>query len=109
MTCTDVSQESLNICKQKIPDASCIKVEPADTVLPVNKEEFDLLLCIEVAPVIQEDWFIEEAYRVMTKDSTAVLMCWNRLSLRGLFVLLKDSFGIKGKHDEAYYKRSYPE
>lgn len=109
MTCTDVSQESLNICKQKIPDASCIKVEPTEKKLPAGSEVFDLLLCIEVAPVIQEDWFIDEAYRVMNKNSTAILMCWNRLSLRGFFVLLKDSFRIKGKHDEGYYKRSYPE
>lgn len=107
--CTDVNQESLNILKQKIPYALCIKVEPTETKLPVNNNHVNFLLCIEVAPVINENWFIDEAYRVLTNNSITVLMCWNKLSARGLFYLIKELIGFKGRHSEDYYKRSYTE
>jgi ubiquinone/menaquinone biosynthesis C-methylase UbiE len=109
MICTDVNQESLNACKEKIPDAECIKVNPTDVTLPVDSNTVKLLLCIEVPPVINEDWFINEADRVLKKEGIAVLVFWNILSLRGLFIKLKTVFRKINRDELVFYKRRYYE
>lgn len=104
MTCTDISDERLAICKKRIPTANCILVSPDENKLPIESESVDLLLCIEVLPVMQADWFISEAFRVLKNDGLIVGVFSNLLSLRGFFVHLRSSL----TKDDDYYKLSYP-
>jgi len=103
MICTDINEEPLKICQKKIPFANCILVQPGDNKIPCEADSVNLLLCVEVPPVIESDWFIEEAFRVLRNDGLVIGVFWNLLSLRGLFAHIKASFG--GGFD--YYKINY--
>jgi SAM-dependent methyltransferase len=103
VTCTDTDQRALGICQRRIPDANCVLVSPDETRLPCDGD-IDLLLCLEVVDVIQSDWFIREASRVLTSDGLVVAVFYNLLSLRGLFYRLANAFR-KTKH--SYYRLPY--
>jgi SAM-dependent methyltransferase len=105
MTCIDVNEEALVACKHRIPSARCILADPRDHTLPLNSGSLSLILCIEVAPVIESDWFISEASRVLKTEGILVGVAWNRTSWRGLYAWLE---GLQGKTAKAgYYTRSY--
>ena len=102
--CTDIDGKSLALCKKRMPTANCILVRPDENKLPCESGSVGLLLCIEVAPVIQADWFAGEAFRVLQNDGLLVGVFWNRLSLRGYFSHMRST--LKGDFD--WYKISYP-
>jgi len=103
MTCTDVDDEVLRLCEKRIPTAKCILAAPNDRKIPCLSNSIDLLLCIEVAPVIQSDWFLGESFRVLRGNGVMICVFWNLLSLRGLFahtrVILSGTFD--------YYRLAY--
>ena len=105
MTCTDVNQEALAVCQKRVRAANCILVEPGSKTIPCGSNLFDLLLCIEVAPVIQSDWFVDEAHRVLKNGGVLVGVNWNRISPRGLLVRSARRMGL-ARGD--FYKVSYP-
>jgi SAM-dependent methyltransferase len=84
MTCTDVMAGHLEICRRRLPAATCVLVSPTDSTLPCETGSIGLLLCVGVPPAIQSPWFIAEAHRVLKKDGILVGTFWNLLSLRGL-------------------------
>jgi SAM-dependent methyltransferase len=104
VACTDVNEEVLKVCKKRIPAADCILVKPHDSKVPYVSSSVDLLLCIEVAPVIQSAWFIEEACRLLRKNGLLVGVCWNRSSFRGLYSHIKSR--LTGARD--FYSSAYP-
>ena len=104
MVCTDVNDESLRICKKRVPTADCILVSPDDVTVPCETDSVDLLVCVEVGPVVNSDWFLDEAMRVLRNNGLMVCVLWNRLSFRGLFAHVKDS--LSGSFD--WYKIIYP-
>jgi len=104
VTCTDINEKRLKICQKRIPTTKCILVSPNETKLPCVSESIDLLLCIEVGAVIQADWFINEAFRVLKNDGIIVGVFLNLLSFRGLFAHMKASFTGSYNH----YKIAYP-
>lgn len=103
MICTDINDSALAICKRRIPTANCILVKPDEKNLPCESDSVDLLLCMEVAPVIQADWFISEAFRVLENDGIIVGVFWNLFSFRGLLAHTRSCF--TGNFD--FYKLSY--
>lgn len=105
MICTDVNREVLDICQQRVPDAECRLVKPDDTALPCNTGSIDLLLCMEVRPVIESEWFLSEAHRVLGECGVVTGVAWNRYSLRGLRARLMNA--LRGANDP-FYQRSYP-
>jgi SAM-dependent methyltransferase len=90
LTCTDVDDTTLHSCQTRIPAANCILVKPEDQQIPCATGSAELLLCIEVFPVIDSDWFAAEARRVLRPGGVLVGVFLNRRSLRGLFVLLRN-------------------
>lgn len=108
LICTDISQRSLDLCQAKIPMATCMLVSSDDSQLPCDTEGIGLVLCIEVAPVIHADWFIDEAYRVLQKGGWIVGAFWNHLSWRGL---VHDSIlasRTRASSNQHWYPLSYP-
>jgi hypothetical protein len=103
MVCTDVDENALRTCKKRIPTANCILVNPDERTLPCASESVRLLLCIEVGPIMEVDWFINEASRVLKNDGLIVGVFWNLLSVRGLFAHIKAS--LTGNFD--YYQQPY--
>ena len=104
MICTDVDSKSLRVCKSKVPSAHCILVSSNDKTLPCVTESVELLVCIEVAPVIQSNWFVDEASRVLKSGGLLVAVCWNFNSWRGLFSHAKSV--VMGTF--SWYRCSYP-
>ena len=97
--CVDTDREALELCRKRIPTAHCILSNSSDESIPCESHSIDLLLCLEVAPVIQSDWFINEGFRVLRERGLIVGVFWNRLSLRGLFV--------RARGDSEHYKHAY--
>jgi SAM-dependent methyltransferase len=106
MTCIDVNKNVLDICKERIPNAECILVDSTDTSLPVPAQSMDLILCCEVPPVVNSDWFMADAYRVLVRGGTVVGVVFNSLSFRGLFHRGARVFGKRNKGVD-YYDHSY--
>lgn len=105
ITGTDVDGESLRICQERIPDAECICVEPDSQEFPSQSESVRLLLGIEVSEMLECDWFIQEAQRVLEPGGFFVGVFQNRISLRGV---LKNWFPTKGDPNaHAHYKEAY--
>jgi SAM-dependent methyltransferase len=108
LTCIDVREQALTICKERIPTARHILVDGARTSLPLSTGSMDLLLCMEVFPVIRSDWFIAESYRVLAGGGVVVGVFLNFLSFRGLFHRAREVFGKtnrgSGLYDRAYFR-----
>ena len=104
MTCTDTDAGALAVCGRRVPTASCVLVGRDERRLPCMSESMGLLLCIEVPPVIQADWFVRESSRVLQNGGLLVGVFWNRTSLRGFAAHCKSR--IKGAYD--YYRLPYP-
>lgn len=104
MICTDINEEALNKCKRRVPTADCILVDPGANRLPCISESVGLLLCMEVGPVIQADWFIDEAFRVVKSDQLIVGVFWNFLSFRGFYSHIRNQ--LCNSFD--WYKIAYP-
>lgn len=105
MTCTDVNSETLAVCRRRVPGAKCILSHPRDETIPCEPDSTNLLLCVEVAPVIQSGWFLPEAGRVLRENGILVGVCWNRASARGFFSRVKQRFAPPT--DDTFYTRSY--
>jgi SAM-dependent methyltransferase len=105
LICTDISENYLKVCQQRLPGAACVLISPDDTTLPADTGSIGLILYIEVAPVIHADWFPEEAFRVLQKGGLIVGVVWNNASFRGLLRHLIDT--SKGNFD--WYPFSYRE
>ena len=106
MTCTDIDPEVLSVCQRCVPAANCILVSPDDTTLPCETAAVNLLLCLEVFPVMDSPWFAREASRVLSEDGVLVGVVLNRMSLRGMFVRGKQY--VKGESRD-FYNLSYSE
>ena len=106
MTCTDVDPTVLSVCQQRVPTANCILVSPTATTLPSASSTMNLMLCLEVFPVMDSMWFLPEANRVLTDDGVLVGVMLNKQSLRGMFVRLRQSLAPQF---EAFYQLSHSE
>ena len=82
--CTDVLPESLERTRRRLPDATCVLVEPTDRRLPAKDASIDLLLVCEVPSVTEAEWFPREARRVLRPDGVLVFSHHNSRSYRGL-------------------------
>lgn len=85
MTCADVDEKALRVCKEKVPESTCVLTSQDSETLPVETTSLQLLLCVEVRQVIQSEWFGAEAARVLQKDGLVVGVFWNSRSIRALF------------------------
>jgi len=85
MTCADIDEKALRICKEKVPESTCVLTSPESKTLPVKTRSVKLLLCVEVRQVIQSEWFGVEAARVLQKDGVVVGIFWNSRSIRAFF------------------------
>ena len=103
MTCTDVDPQAIETCRSRNPSAKCIVVDRNDQKFPCPNDSIDLVLCIEVAPVIQSDWFIGEADRVLRPGGVIVGVFLNQMSGRGYFAHCVAS--MKNNYD--YYQFTY--
>ncbi|GDY32047.1 class I SAM-dependent methyltransferase [Gandjariella thermophila] len=105
VTCTDVAEEAIKLCADRVPDARCIKVDPADTFLPAEDASTSLVLCIEVLAVVGSDWFHKEVVRVLAPGGMLVATTWNRNSARGVAANLASRWRRRGPH--SFYRTRY--
>ena len=84
LVCTDTNPDTLALCARRLPEATCLLVDPSDTRIPVHDGAARLLLVSEVAPVSQSEWFPNEAARVLEPDGILVCTFYNPASPRGV-------------------------
>jgi 2-polyprenyl-3-methyl-5-hydroxy-6-metoxy-1,4-benzoquinol methylase len=80
--CTDVDEKALEACRQRVPSATCIHVAPDATTLPCEAGRISLIVCIEVFQVMNSNWFLAEAARVLRPGGVIVGVTNNRHSHR---------------------------
>ena len=108
MTCIDVAPGDLAVCQRNVPEATCV-LSPVDAAaIPCASRAAGILLCIEVAPVIDSPWFIPEAHRVLDTGGVLVGVLCNRNSWRGLTVRTKSRLR-RAQSGYPFYQHSYPE
>lgn len=95
MTCSDINPDALQYCQKRLPAARCVLARPEDRGLPGADGAYSLLLCIEVNPVSDSDWFMAEAARVLRQGGVLVAVVLNAFSLRGAFVRLREAIWPK--------------
>jgi SAM-dependent methyltransferase len=105
--CTDVRPEALTTCKLRVPSAECILVQGSESSLPCATESIDLLLCLEVESVVNSEWFLPEAARVLKPGGILVSTLLNRHSLRASFHRTFNSWDHKGRRMRWYYEISH--
>lgn len=79
---TEIRQDNLALCQQRVPSAQCVLVTPDQQTLPCADSSVRLILCIET-PVVHSEWFPSEVTRIMQPGGLMVAVCWNRSSWRG--------------------------
>ena len=103
--CTHINARSLKRCSERVPRATCIRVDPRDTTLPCATESIDLLLCVEVFEVIPTAWFTSGASRTLKSNGLTVGAFNNKLSWRGyiqhLLSVARNRFDC---YSTAYYR-----
>jgi SAM-dependent methyltransferase len=103
MTCLDVDEQALRACQEKVPQARCVLTSGEATTLPCEAMSVRLVLCIEVQPVIQSEWFGREVNRILQPGGLVVGVFWNRWSLRGLF----SHFNSRRRGEVSFYGHAY--
>jgi SAM-dependent methyltransferase len=103
LTLTDVNPEAIDLCRRRFPGVNCVLVDLGDTRLPIDDASVDLLICIEVAMVIREAWFVDEATRILRHGGILIGTFQNRRSARGFWHNLR--FKLRGGLD--FYATSY--
>jgi SAM-dependent methyltransferase len=103
ITCTDVDPDALAICRSRLQGGRCIQVSPNDVSLPGENGVYSLLLCMEVFPVVYNDWFIAEAWRVLAGGGVLVGAFLNLHSWKGLLHRARATVLGRGQ----WYHRSY--
>jgi hypothetical protein len=91
----------LQECQSRIPNAECLLVPSTGTRLPVPDSSKQLLLCIEVAPVINSTWFADEVNRVLVAGGLIMGVNWNAQSFRGWLAR------YRSRKDNRYYVNAY--
>jgi SAM-dependent methyltransferase len=105
MTCVDIDKDALSICRRNVPDANYILTDGNARTIPGNSGSAGLLLCIEV-PLLDSDWFLAEADRILDNGGLLVGVWWNSRSWRSLAWRLKHN--SKAHRDFApYYTSPY--
>ncbi len=89
MICTDIVPEVLEVCQKRIPNAKCVLVDRDSITFPCETESARLLLAIEVHELVEQDWFIDEACRVLESGGLFVGVFQNTRSWRALIRNLK--------------------
>jgi SAM-dependent methyltransferase len=102
VACTDVNQDSLDICQRRLPEANCILVQPDDRTIPCETGSLGLILCIEVYPVVDSEWFFREARRTLAPGALIVGVTLNKHSLRGLLVRARDRRSNQNPNHDHY-------
>lgn len=106
MTCIDVNEHALEVCKHNVQAARYVLADPVSRTIEAAPDSTALLLCIEVAPALEADWFIAELNRVCKLGAYFVGVHVNRRSWRGIACRLR--YLMTGSPDGAvYYLTSY--
>jgi SAM-dependent methyltransferase len=106
MTCIDVDAATLAVCQSRLPSARCILASAQDRTLHCADNSMSLIVCMEVWPVIESDWFVPEAHRVLSTNGLLVGAIMNRRSLRGLFVRRREQRDNSSRFRQ--YRHAYP-
>jgi SAM-dependent methyltransferase len=102
-TCLDIDPVALARFESRHAGARCICTAPGDTRFPVEDASVDLILCVEVAEVLESAWFPVEANRMLAPGGLIFGVFYNRNSLRGVFRSLAD----RASGSRTFYRIGY--
>jgi SAM-dependent methyltransferase len=104
VVCTDVRAEMLELCQRRMPAARCVLVRPDAITISAETGTIDMVICVEVPPVVSAHWFAEEASRVLRPGGVLVGAMENRSSYRAALHRLFR----RRRCDAGFYRTAYP-
>jgi ubiquinone/menaquinone biosynthesis C-methylase UbiE len=104
LTCIDIDEQVLAICRRNVPSANFILTNASSQSIPTVSQGADLLLCIE-APVLDTNWFLTEADRVLKEGGFFVGVWLNSFSWRSFAWRVRHL--LKGNQGLRFYGGSY--
>ncbi len=107
MAATEVDPDMIEVCQRRVPSAKYILVDANDRRIPCETGSKKLLLCIEVHPVSNSDWFLYEASRTLEHKGLLVCTVTNPLSFRGVLYRIACKI-LRNKIDYGYYTNTQP-
>jgi ubiquinone/menaquinone biosynthesis C-methylase UbiE len=108
-TCTDVDQDILAICKERVPEVTTALVSTSDERFPVEDDSVDFLLAYEVPMVTGAPWFPAEAARVLKSKGVIAFTAHNPLSLRAFAYRTLHRTGLRRRPGHFYQGPTYPQ
>lgn len=105
IVCVDINRDSLAVCHRRLPYALCIQTHPDGTTFPLANESVSLLICMEVAEVINHPWSMDEFLRVLHPGGVLVGTIHNRFSHR--YVLRRLRLMVSNDPEGSYYMIGY--
>ena len=105
--CMDTDAQVLGRCQKANPTATCIQCGPDLRRFPAEDGEVRLILCIGVYGILESDWFLDEARRVLEPNGLVYASFFNKVSVRGLYRNLMDRLGRATDFGKGAYQASY--
>ena len=102
---TDVNNYE-KACKIKNENIIFYQVNPDESFLPCKDNSINLIIVMQVVPVVHSEWFYKEANRVLTKDGFVVGMITNKNTIRG-FLFNKSRGKVEFRQNELSYTKSF--
>jgi SAM-dependent methyltransferase len=109
VTCVDVREEAVELCRTRMPFARCLLVASDEESFPVPAGSVDLLLVYEVPPVTNSEWFAAEAARVLKPGGVLACTISNPASLRGAVYRVRMPLSASRRKNKTYAGPSYRE
>lgn len=109
VTAVDVDVAALQMCQRRIAKARCVLTRPDEQRLIANDDSFDLVLCIEVGPVVHQPWASAEFSRVLKTGGHMVGVSWNKSSWRGFLYHRSPRLRVTGANPLVGYPIRYSE
>jgi SAM-dependent methyltransferase len=104
-TCLDIDPVALAKCQARNPGAECIQVVPDATSLPVPDASVDLIMSVEVPRILDQEWFVAEARRILRPGGIIAGVFYNRDSVRGFYRYAAD----RARRQRSFYWIGFPQ
>lgn len=104
---TEITENYLAALKRNIPNFSGILTTLDNTVIPCDNASQNLILTIEVEPIIHSTWFYKEAHRVLKSKGLIVGVLTNKISARGIIYKTAQKILKKRWFQLLSYNQSY--
>jgi SAM-dependent methyltransferase len=102
--CTEINPELTGILAHTGSNVMPVLVKPTIRSLPLADDSVDVVVCLELPELAEQNWFYAECQRVLKHRGIMIIMSTNRFSWKGALKGLWS--GDRARADKRYYLRT---